>query len=349
MNPGNIHIHIVGLTWLATIVTVCAETRDWRHDLLESSGIASDHASIRAAIIARKQPGAGFETAYANLGSESYRIREEAQAEFLAGGTNAHDWLAGQPVPEDPEVRHRRHIIMRTLASSPHTMREGMLFHAKRTLLDEKKRAPGSGGVFYEWFGSPAADCKKGYRLMRYDGPENGELAQVKDGRLILRGDRPGQADQRLILQSSDWPGTPTLPEHLTVRTLLGGTAGGGGTWHVAVSIGDVKTLFHPGYQGGGFRHETVGTHDRISQNTDMGFTPGAEQMFDMTLELDRAGPDRYSLKTVVLGNDGQRFEDKTLIEKARFGRIESIAVERSGRSGGNALFEQLSITLGTE
>lgn len=346
MNTRACRQSLAVIWWLLASALVRADGGDWRQDLLESSGIASDPASIESALAARQQPDAGFKAAYARLGSDSFRVREQAHAEFLAGGTAALDWLARKPVPSDPEVRHRHQHIMRALAASPPAMRESLLLHAMRSLLDENTRKPGAGGIFYEWFGVPAADCIQGYRLMRYQGPPDGGLSEVRDGRLILRGGRPGDLDQRLILHTADWPGIPDLPGHLTLRVLLGGTSGGRGAWHIAVSIGDVKTLFHPEFQGGGFRHEQAGTRAPITQNTDMGFTPGADQVFDMTLHLDRATPTHFSLKTTILAQDGSLFENEALIAEEHFGGLKSIALERSGRTGGDAFFEQVSLTL---
>ncbi len=348
MNP---HSHrgllaLVAVSSLFTAASVQADEGDWRHDLLEASGIASDPASIRAAMEDREPPGDGLRNAYVMLGSESFQEREQAHAEILAGGPAALDWLAQQPVPDDPEVRKRRIQIMRELSSSSPEMRQNMLSHAMRSLLDEETRMPGGGGVFYEWFGTPAEDCRHGYRLMRYVGPVGGNRPHVRGGRFIVPGQRPGLADQRLILRTADWPGTERLPEHLTLRVILGGTEGGSGGWHVGVSIGDVKTLFHPGFRNGAFRHEHAETHDKITQNTDMGFTPDEGRLYRMELRLDRADPERFSLRTIITCDEGSRFEDTTLIAEEHFGEFDSIALERSGRTGGDAIFEQLALML---
>jgi len=331
--------------WLLVTIVV-ADAGDWRHDLLASSGIGTEPAAIREALKVRTEPSEAFQTAFTNLGSESFRVREQAQAQFLAGGQAALDWLALHPVPADPEVRHRRRQILDTLSASPPAMRESLVLHAMHSLLDENARAPGAGRIFYEWFGTPAADCRQGYRLMRYQGPADAGLAEVRDGRLILSGVRNGDLDQRLILHAADWPGTPNLPRHLTLRAVLGGTDGGIGTWHIAVSIGNVKTLFHPGFRGGGFRHEEIGTRAFITKNTDMGFTPPTDQPLDLTLQLSRDSPRSFALKTLILTRDGKRFENTALIAEERFGELNSIGLERSGREGGNAFFEQFSITL---
>jgi len=315
---------------------------DWRHDLLEASGIGTGREDIQAALAARQRPDAGFEKAYTALASESFREREHAQAEFLAGGSAALDWLKSRETAEDPEVRIRSHRIVQALTASPPAMRESLLLHAMRSLLDDDAA---TGGVFYEWFGTPAANCRNGYRQMRFEGPE-GRLSEVADGRLILPGDRPGELDQRLVLDSKQWPGRERFPDHLTVRVLLAGGEGGGGTWHLAVTIGKVKTLFHPGFQGGGFRHEEVGTHKTITPHTGMGFTPEVDELIDMTLTLDRVAAARFSLKTRIRRRDAPPFENETLIDEALFGGLTSIGLERSGRNGGDARFEHFSITI---
>src|SRR5262249_59440646 len=104
------------------------------------------------------------------------------------------------------------------------------------------------------------------------------------------RGANVREGAQRLVLPASRVTGKASWPDSLEVTARLGGTAKGNGAWHVGVSIGRVKILFHPDYEGGAFRAETVDAHEEFFGNQDVGFTPAAGVAHLMTVRARRTG-----------------------------------------------------------
>ena len=121
---------------------------------------------------------------------------------------------------------------------------------------------------------------------------------------------------------------------------------GGAGVWHAAVCVGKIKVLFHPGFNGGGFRYEQVATLEKFSNNQDMGFTPEAGKMYRVNLSVARFPSGRVGIKSVVTSPEGKTFESHIQVEAEDAGPLDRISLERSGRRGGNALFDDLQVKI---
>ncbi len=92
----------------------------------------------------------------------------------------------------------------------------------------------------------------------------------------------------------------PEFPDRFSVRARLAAEGNNNFGWHLGISIGKVKTLFHPGVDGGAFRIETIPEHLAIVNNQEMGFTPQTDTMHDMTIEFQRKGQEAILDITIV-------------------------------------------------
>src|SRR6185437_6855263 len=140
---------------------------------------------------------------------------------------------------------------------------------------------------FVQKFDKEAKDATRGYGSFAYETSTAGWKAEVRGGRLRLSGDHP-EGDQRLFITAQKALGTPRWPDSLEVTARLGGADGDCGAWHVGVSVGAVKVIFHPGYGGGAFRVETVDKREEFLGNQDLGFTPATDVMYPLTIKVRR-------------------------------------------------------------
>ena len=317
---------------------------DWRKDLLKERGIGLDEASLKKAAQQNALENKDLEAAFKALGSDAFAEREQAQRQLSEAGEAVLDFLETKEPIDDPEVRVRVADIRKAVSSGAKTRMGTIVRRAAKSLL-EKAEDPETGGWFFEWFGTDKADCLGGYRELTHEGAK-AQKPFVKDGRLYIPGKHAGEEDQRLSLHAKDWPGVETLPNRMELSCLLGGEAAGAGVWHVALVVGKIKVLFHPGYQGGGFRFEQVGTLEKFSNNQDMGFTPEFGKLYRMNLVVARFPSGRVGIKATVLSPDGKSFESHIQVEAEDVGPLDRISLERSGRMGGNAIFDDLHVKI---
>ena len=196
-----------------------------------------------------------------------------------------------------------------------------------------------------ENFSTDLADATAGYGKFKY--LETGRAsAAIKDGILYVHGTNP-EADQRFVVTSDALTGRSTWPDKFEVRAKLGGGAAGSGGYHVGVSVGNLKAIFHPSYRGGGFRMETVDNHDYIVTNTDLGFTPTADVLHTMRIKVRRAEGKTEMEVEITEGNGNGTFQHTYEFDNAKIGDFNSIGLERSGRTGGSAVFDDVLIQLG--
>jgi hypothetical protein len=114
------------------------------------------------------------------------------------------------------------------------------------------------------------------------------------------------------------------------------------------VSVGAVKVLFHPDAEGGAFRAETVDTHKPFFGNEDLGFTPAAGVMHVLTVKINRGEKVcRFDVRLVNGGKGGEAFTKSFEVPNEQLGEFDRIGQERSGRTGGDSLFESVSIARG--
>jgi hypothetical protein len=163
---------------------------------------------------------------------------------------------------------------------------------------------------------------------------------------LVLLGDHD-EADQRLVITAQKAIGEPLWPGSLEIAVKLGGTDNDNIAWHVGVSVGRVKVLFHPNFPSGAFRAESVDSHEYFFGNEDRGFTPAADVMHEMTIRVVRTDRGYRFEVTVEDGKGGGKHRKVFAVSEEQMCRFDRIGLERSGRRGGNALFESLSIKPG--
>jgi hypothetical protein len=200
--------------------------------------------------------------------------------------------------------------------------------------------------AFVVTFTTAAKDVTKGYGRFTYETTTPGWKATVSGGMLRLHGDHD-EGDQRLVITARKAIDKPRCPDSLEVTATLGGTANESGAWHVGVSVGSVKVLFHPDFPGGAFRAETVDTHEEFFANEEMGFTPAADVMYQLTIKV-RRGERRCRFEVAVApANGGDTYRKTFEVRSRQVGRFDRVGLERSGRRGGDALFKSVSIRPG--
>ena len=197
-----------------------------------------------------------------------------------------------------------------------------------------------------ENFSERKADVTNGYGAFAYQSTLSGTEASVADGRLRLRGNHE-EGDQQLYLTAKKMTGRATWSKSMKIVVKLGGTAKDNVSWHVGVSVGRVKMLFHLGYDTGAFRVETVDTHEELFSNDDMGFTPATDVMHEMTIQVEKTERGARFAVAVLDGESKKRtYSKKFEVGQKQLGSYDRIGLERSGRRGGDALFDSVSIKL---
>ena len=126
----------------------------------------------------------------------------------------------------------------------------------------------------------------------------------------------------------------------------MGGESLAPGLWHVGVSVGNLRLLFHPGLEGGQFRVERVDNHTVIVANTPLPFTPAAGVLHEMTIDVAQGddGSVRFDVVIVDGAKSGRQFRHSVTASAQDVGTPARIGLERSGQAGGAALFGPFSI-----
>lgn len=322
---------------------------DWREALLAEEGLKLTSEALKKALKPTPVAPDQFQKSFEMLGSEDFGKREAAQKEILAGKEAAYQWLRRQPVHPQPEVRQRVRSILISLGLNEREGRENAREFAIRSLLEEgEKRRNDTGGRFYEWFGEDSAKLEERYHLLKFKSSVD-RNGQIENGRLTFFGTKVGDGDQQYLLSSRIWPGRDQFGSHFRVSARLGGEPKSAGAWHLGISIGNVRVLFHPGYRGGGFRFETVDQNLPLSQMTsDMGFTPEGDPLEHMAIEVQRVGDGKVSLTAKVSSGEKKpvAFTKTILVNSDQIGPLNQIGLDRSGRAGGSAFFSEFSVIL---
>jgi hypothetical protein len=320
---------------------------DWRAELLAEAGFEADREGLRRALTEFEAPVEQLAGAYAQLGAARYPDRQRAQERILAAGPAALDWLDRQPPSKQPEIRLRLEQIRRTLALEPVGQRRRLQLHAARTLLAEIDGPPdpACGGLFYEAFSRPAESLREGYRHFELDAAVD-MPSRVSKQKLVHEGQRPGDGDQRLVLRSQAWPGSDTFPESFEIRAVVQGREGAAGRWHLGISVGNIRALYHPGYANGAFRFQNIRTGEQLVRNQDMGFTPSTEHPQQMHVRVARQGPESIELSVTIRQDDQPPFRQSLVVGAASLGPLDQISLDRSGRGGGDAVFHQLVVNI---
>ncbi len=183
-----------------------------------------------------------------------------------------------------------------------------------------------------------------GYGLLTYE-TDCGGSGSVSGGLLRLDGDHP-EGDQRLFFDAKTLLRQPAFPKHFQVIATLGGEKENSGAWHVGLSLGNVRVLFHPDFSGGAFRVERVDNRQVIHHNEEMPFTPAAGTLYQMTVgvvvDADQAAT--LDVRLAAEANPNESFQRFIHVPAVDIGRLSRVGLERSGRTGGSALFQSLLI-----
>ena len=200
------------------------------------------------------------------------------------------------------------------------------------------------GTILIETFSDDAAGIARTYRQMQYETNVGG-AATVARGMLRLDGNH-AEGDQRLFATAQSLLGVPAFPRQFQIKVALGGESLSPGLWHVGVSVGNVRLLFHPGLDGGQFRVEQVDTHQVIMANSQMPFTPKAGVLNEMTIDVEQRdnGSVRFDAVLTDGAKTGRQFRSSVTATAKVVGTLGRIGLERSGQAGGAALFGPLTI-----
>ncbi|OYV06827.1 MAG: hypothetical protein CFE26_04235 [Verrucomicrobiales bacterium VVV1] len=341
--------HLAGVVALGLAAFAAAEeVSDWRLDLLKAEGIPTETSSLQKLEKRFSVSNDLLSQAVSRLGSEKFAAREQAQREILLMGKDVLPLLQQGPQSEDPEVRQRLAAIQRTLEAGGRWAKEDLIRKAVTSLLRERLKPNGAIAeppLFVELFRDPAPSLEKGYRRFRFEA-DPGLLGSVSDGTLRLNGNHAGDGDQRLRLDAKSLTGKESFPDTFRIEVKLGGEAKGAGTYHVGVSIGNVRALFHPAYQGGGFRFQRVDNQKQLTENSSMGFDPAAGKLQQMSLAVKRIPGGKVELEATI-GNGDKVFTERKIFEESVIGKLDHLSLDRSGRNGGDGLFDDLIVDLG--
>jgi hypothetical protein len=333
----------------AASVVMASEPQDWRLQLLEEEGLSLEEAEVNVLARDVAVDENHFLELIPLLGSEKFTIRANSQKAIERMGLAAKPWLDRLPEQGNPEISMRLMEIRKKLNAERQWTKSELLHYAVDSLVREKndkKSDENSPFIFAELFRDRSAGLEGGYRHFSFthDAGANGK---VSDGVLLLSGEIPREGDQRLVLKSSRIHGEALFPDSFRIEVSLKSTPGGEGVHHIGVSIGNVRALFHPGYQGGGFRFEQVDTKKGLKPNMDMGFTPQTNVFATMGIDVERASDNSVKLSVSVIEEDTKAKHQAAIKVSADvIGALESISLDRSGRQGGDAVFDNLIIEM---
>lgn len=339
---------VIALLLAARAMPAGADSGDWRLELLIEEKVPTATAGLLEFQDKFKVSTARLEQAVGLLGADGFATRERAEREILLMGREILPELRRLPRSDDPEVRARLTGIGEKLTAGGRWAREDLVRQAVGSLLRERlDQNPGApaGDVFAEFFQTPVLSLAGGYRKFRFKA-DPGMTGLVSDGVLRMKGNHAGEGEQRLLLDARDLTGRKEFPSSFRIEVRLGGKAGGEGGYHVGVSVGNVRALFHPGYAGGGFRFERVDEHAPLVPNSPMGFTPSTDDFQRMGIDVKQHADGKVELQVEVAGGDAI-FRQRTVVEGGVIGKLDHISLDRSGRAGGDGVFDDFVVDLG--
>lgn len=332
---------------LFSAVVAAGEIADWRLELLKENGLSAETDVLEKFQNGLSHSGASLNQLVGKLGSEEYQQREQAQKDILLLGKKVIPQLRPMLKSDQAEVRIRIAKIIGMLEAGGRWEKEDLLRHAVASLLEERKN-PGTAhpnpGLFVEFFTKDAPSIANGYSRLKFQTGV-GVTGSVRDGMARLEGKREGDGDQRLLLLAKDLTGKPEFPDLFRIEAKIGGEQEGAGGYHVGISIGNVRVLFHPGYSSGGFRLEQVSNNIVIVNNTNMGFDPPAGKLLRMSLDVKRRRDGDVEVRVMVTsGKD--TFRTSHVVKPEMIGKLDRIGLDRSGREGGDGLFDDFIVDL---
>jgi hypothetical protein len=323
------------------------EVDDWRLELLKESGLSAETEALEKFQKGLSQPDGNLDKMVQQLGSEEFKEREQAQKEILLLGKNVLPQLRPMLNSDDPEIRMRLTAIMNQMEVGGRWAKDNLLREAVNSLLEERKNPDAdkpNAKLFVEFFNKDAASVSDGYQRLKFKTGV-GVAGSVKDGMARLNGKHDRDGDQQLLLLAKDLTGNEEFPDSFRIESKIGGGGEGMGSFHVGISVGNVRALFHPGYQNGAFRIEQVSNNIAILGNTDMTFTPPSNKLLLMSLDIKRL-PNKDVEISVKINHEKQTFRTSQIVKADAIGKLDRIALDRSGRNGGDAIFDDLIVDL---
>ncbi|MFM2170024.1 MAG: hypothetical protein RI957_253 [Verrucomicrobiota bacterium] len=320
---------------------------DWRLEFLREANIETDPQSLRKLYQFHESTVDDLDRAILRLGADGQEKRNAAYEEILRMDRDmVLKHLQQLPESSEPEVRLRLDMVRKRIEWMEPWDSRDLLRVAAEGLLYEREH-PGkthsSRQMFVELFHQSSDSLQQGYRRMIWRG-DQGLDGKVVDGLLHLSGKRPKiEGDQRLVLTAQSATGKATFPDRFRIDVKIGAKDGGEGGYHVGIAVGKVRALFHPGYDGGGFRFQRAHDPGELPSNQDMGFTPKSDSLCDMRVDVRRLAKNRVQLGVEIRGEQ-KTFRATQEFDEGVIGPLDQISIDRSGRVGGDALFRNLIV-----
>lgn len=324
---------------------------DWRVELLGEEGIGSSVEELQKSLTAVPKVTNELDDAFKMLASQDFDEREGGRKKLMSGGEDALKWLLEMEPSEDPELRRRVLNLIEELELVFRKDREVAVEHAVKSLLEEglegRVKSADTGGMFFEWFGKGDEELRENYRQFRFENSSK-RPGKVEGTRLIFAGKAGQDGDQRLVLKSKTWPGEIEFGDRFRVSVILGGEDISSGAWHMGITIGRIRTLFHPGMQGGSFRFERIDNRKHLSGTKGVGFEPLGDSRQRMSIDVTKMldGDVRLDVLLEKLGEGGRTFQSSITVDAEDIGDLSEVSLDRSGRSGGKAYFRDFMISL---
>lgn len=324
---------------------------DWRVELLGEEGIGSSVEELQKSLTAVPKVTNELDDAFKMLASQDFDEREGGRKKLMSGGEDALKWLLEMEPSEDPELRRRVLNLIEELELVFRKDREVAVKHAVNSLLAEglegRVKSANTGGMFFEWFGKGDEELRENYRQFRFENSSK-RPGKVEGTRLIFAGKAGQDGDQRLVLKSKTWPGEIEFGDRFRVSVILGGEDISSGAWHMGITIGRIRTLFHPGMQGGSFRFERIDNRKHLSGTKGVGFEPLGDSRQRMSIDVTKMldGDVRLDVLLEKLGEGGRTFQSSITVDAEDIGDLSEVSLDRSGRSGGKAYFRDFMISL---